>query len=226
MRQIAPEPLGAAAARHGSAASPLLRHTGAARRGLRRGAGPGPLARTAARRAIRVVLPLVPAPRVDAMDPTGCGDVFGATLFAACWPVTRPRWRSARPTGSPRATSPFAAPPAWQHYLSGALVTRMTRLVEIPASLRRPQLRAVRRLACGRRSGRRPGCWSTPTRPVGVALWPGGAAHCGPGAGRRPAANGRSSRCRRRMTWPATGPGPASSTMPPSCSRSTARCRR
>ena len=81
MREIAPDPLGAAAAATVAGVS-LLTVTLGTRgavyvqvpgRGPWRDAGEagGPL-RTA----------LVPAPRVDALDPTGCGDIFGATLFS------------------------------------------------------------------------------------------------------------------------------------------------
>jgi sugar/nucleoside kinase (ribokinase family) len=81
MREIAPDPLGAAAAATVAGVS-LLTVTLGARgaayvqvpgRGPWRDAGqPGGPLRTA----------LVPAPRVEALDPTGCGDIFGATLFS------------------------------------------------------------------------------------------------------------------------------------------------
>jgi sugar/nucleoside kinase (ribokinase family) len=81
MRQIATDPLGAAAGAMAAGVSLLtvtLGPRGAAYvqapgRGPWRDAGaPGDPLRTA----------LVPAPRVEAIDPTGCGDIFGATLFS------------------------------------------------------------------------------------------------------------------------------------------------
>lgn len=76
MRQLSDEPLLASAAVLGAGAETLIVTLGArgavyvTRKALE-GPGEGPV-RTA----------LVPAPPVDATDPTGCGDVFGATCCA------------------------------------------------------------------------------------------------------------------------------------------------
>ncbi len=81
---------------------------------------------------------LVPAPPVDAIDPTGCGDIFGATLFASLLAGRAPEGaiaeanriaaRNAIAAGRHRARPAAAgrADPGGR---------RMTRIVEIPASL-------------------------------------------------------------------------------------------
>lgn len=76
MRQLSDEPLLASAAVLGAGAETLIVTLGArgavyVTRQALEGPGEGPV-RTA----------LVPAPPVDATDPTGCGDVFGATCCA------------------------------------------------------------------------------------------------------------------------------------------------
>jgi sugar/nucleoside kinase (ribokinase family) len=81
MRQIATDPLAAAAGAMAAGVSLLTVTLGprgaiyvqAPGRGpWRDGGAPGDPLRTA----------LVSAPRVEAIDPTGCGDIFGATLFS------------------------------------------------------------------------------------------------------------------------------------------------
>jgi sugar/nucleoside kinase (ribokinase family) len=86
MRQLSPDPLSLSAQALGAGTSLLvvtLGPKGAAYvaapgfegwgRGVTAGVTQGGLAARTA---------LVPAPRIDALDPTGCGDVFGATLYA------------------------------------------------------------------------------------------------------------------------------------------------
>ena len=84
MRQLSPEPMGMAAQVLGAGVSLLavtLGPRGAAyvatagfHRWERGGKGEGETPSSPARTA------LIPAPAVDALDPTGCGDVFGAVL--------------------------------------------------------------------------------------------------------------------------------------------------
>jgi hypothetical protein len=74
MRQCGPDPLVAAAAVLGAGASALIVTLGA--RGavyVTGGRGPGSGMTASA---------LIPAPAVEVLDPTGCGDVFGATCCA------------------------------------------------------------------------------------------------------------------------------------------------
>lgn len=78
MRQLSPDPLSLAVDALGAGVRLLVVTLGArgaayvAAPGFDRGEAPTVPVRTA----------LVPAPHVDAVDPTGCGDVFGASLFA------------------------------------------------------------------------------------------------------------------------------------------------
>jgi pfkB family carbohydrate kinase len=91
MRQLSPDPLSLAAEAIGQGVSLLVVTLGArgaayvAAPGFDGWTGPGPLARARrpaapARSAIRSAL--IPAPATDALDPTGCGDVFGAAASA------------------------------------------------------------------------------------------------------------------------------------------------
>ncbi|MBM4187843.1 MAG: hypothetical protein FJ206_11110 [Gemmatimonadetes bacterium] len=74
MRMVGPDPLAVATQAMSVGVRGLLVTVGA--RGTIYVAAPEPGSTVAARTA------LVPAPAVDAIDPTGCGDVFGATTFA------------------------------------------------------------------------------------------------------------------------------------------------
>jgi hypothetical protein len=74
MRQLSPDPLALAADAIGAGVSLLVVTLGS--RGAAYVAAPGVEGATAVRTA------LVPAPNVEALDPTGCGDVFGAALCA------------------------------------------------------------------------------------------------------------------------------------------------
>ncbi len=74
MRQLSPDPLALAADAIGAGVSLLVVTLGA--RGAAYVAAPGVDGGGAVRTA------LVPAPSVDVLDPTGCGDVFGAALCA------------------------------------------------------------------------------------------------------------------------------------------------
>ena len=103
-----------------------------------------------------------PRPAVDALDPTGCGDVFGAAACArllagdaveAALAPRRPRW-PARNAALPRRRRPG-------RHLRGRAGGAVTRVVEVPAHVRRPQLRAVRRRRSAR-GRRRRSCCSTP----------------------------------------------------------------
>jgi hypothetical protein len=73
MGQLSPDPLSLSAAALGAGVSLLTVTLGP--RGAAYVAAPD-----AGASAVRTAL--VPAPATDALDPTGCGDVFGATLFA------------------------------------------------------------------------------------------------------------------------------------------------
>lgn len=73
MHQLSPDPLSLSAAALAAGVTLLTVTLGP--RGAAYVAAPGTGAA-----AVRTAL--VPAPTVDALDPTGCGDVFGATLFA------------------------------------------------------------------------------------------------------------------------------------------------
>jgi hypothetical protein len=73
MGQLSPDPLSLSAAALGAGVSLLTVTLGP--RGAAYVAAPD-----AGTAAVRTAL--VPAPATDALDPTGCGDVFGATLFA------------------------------------------------------------------------------------------------------------------------------------------------
>ncbi len=82
MRQLSDEPLATAAAVLGAGADVLVVTLGA--RGAVYFAGGGRPADGPADRPAEATIrtALVPAPPVDAADPTGCGDVFGATCCA------------------------------------------------------------------------------------------------------------------------------------------------
>jgi hypothetical protein len=79
-------------------------------------AGPAP-------RASAVRTALVPAPAVDALDPTGCGDVFGASLFARllAGDAVEPALREAVRLASRNAT--FRGASGLSQHLRGELVT-------------------------------------------------------------------------------------------------------
>jgi hypothetical protein len=81
MAQLSPDPMGMAAAVLGAGARLLVVTLGARGAVYFTHAPPervfGPVAPG---RPVRTAL--VPAPATDAVDPTGCGDVFGATCFA------------------------------------------------------------------------------------------------------------------------------------------------
>ncbi len=83
MHQLSPDPMGLSAAALGAGTSLLLVTLGA--RGTAYVAAPGVVTwgagqPPAAGQPVRTAL--VPAPVVDALDPTGCGDVFGAACCA------------------------------------------------------------------------------------------------------------------------------------------------
>jgi len=92
MRQLSDEPLAAAAAVLGAGAKALVVTLGP--RGaiyVTEGRNDGTTERDPDGQTVRLsvspsarpaVTELIPAPRVDAVDPTGCGDVFGATCAA------------------------------------------------------------------------------------------------------------------------------------------------
>lgn len=84
MQQLSPDPLDLSGAVLGAGVSALLVTLGP--RGAVYVAAPGferlPLDRSGRAGAV-VRTALVEAPAVDTLDPTGCGDVFGATVFAA-----------------------------------------------------------------------------------------------------------------------------------------------
>lgn len=79
-------------------------------------AGPAP-------RASAVRTALVPAPAVNALDPTGCGDVFGASLFARllAGDAVEPALREAVRLASRNAT--FRGASGLSQHLRGELVT-------------------------------------------------------------------------------------------------------
>jgi hypothetical protein len=84
MRQISPDPLALSAVALAAGVSLLVVTLGP--RGAAYVAAPG-LERLTDRKDARrygdtIRTAIVPAPMVDALDPTGCGDVFGGTLFA------------------------------------------------------------------------------------------------------------------------------------------------
>jgi hypothetical protein len=84
MRQISPDPLALAAVALAAGVSLLIVTLGP--RGAVYVSAPG-LERLTDRKDARrygdtIRTAIVPAPLVDALDPTGCGDVFGGTLFA------------------------------------------------------------------------------------------------------------------------------------------------
>lgn len=66
---------------------------------------------------------LVPAPAVDALDPTGCGDVFGATLFARLLAGESLDAAMARATGMGARTAAYRGATGLNRYLRGELVT-------------------------------------------------------------------------------------------------------
>jgi hypothetical protein len=74
-------------------------------------------------RASAVRTALVPAPAVDALDPTGCGDVFGASLFARllAGDAVEPALREAVRLASRNAT--FRGASGLSQHLRGELVT-------------------------------------------------------------------------------------------------------
>jgi hypothetical protein len=86
MRQMSPDPLGLSADVLGAGVKLLVVTLGArgaayvAAPGFDSWAGVGAPSPSAASAAVRTAL--VPAPMVDALDPTGCGDVFGAVLYS------------------------------------------------------------------------------------------------------------------------------------------------
>ncbi|HET7471177.1 MAG TPA: carbohydrate kinase family protein [Gemmatimonadales bacterium] len=92
MRQLSPDPLSLSAQALGAGTSLLVVTLGpkgaayVAAQGFDGWEIDGPTVRSPARLSVRpsdrpIRTALIPAPRVDALDPTGCGDVFGA---AAC----------------------------------------------------------------------------------------------------------------------------------------------
>jgi sugar/nucleoside kinase (ribokinase family) len=86
MRQLSPDPLTLAAGALAQGVQLLVVTLGP--RGSAYVAAPGfdgwqePAARAAAPPSAPIRSALVSAPAVDAVDPTGCGDVFGAALFS------------------------------------------------------------------------------------------------------------------------------------------------
>ena len=115
---------------------------------------------------------------------------------------------------------------AWRSYLRGELVTAVSRVVEVPASVRRQELRPVRRAVHRRVAADRPDAASMRAASSGpspyglIGLLTAGA---GDRRGGRRAAAAHGARRRRRAR--ATGRAPASSSTRRSCSRCTARCR-
>jgi sugar/nucleoside kinase (ribokinase family) len=115
MRQLSPDPLSLSAAALGAGVSLLTVTLGP------RGAAyvAAPLDGSAAARTA-----LVAAPIVEVLDPTGCGDVFGATLFARLLAgdslddaMTRANIMGAKTAGYRGATG-------LNRYLRGELVSR------------------------------------------------------------------------------------------------------
>jgi hypothetical protein len=87
MQQLTPDPLSLSAQALGVGVSLLIVTLGP--RGVAYVAAPGFNALTAGKRGsgevtatLSVRTALIPAPRVETLDPTGCGDVFGAAAFA------------------------------------------------------------------------------------------------------------------------------------------------
>jgi hypothetical protein len=84
MRQLSPDPLSLAAEAIGQGVSLLV--VTLAAKGAAYVAAPGFEGWTGRRSAVRPATTLrsalVPAPRIDVLDPTGCGDVFGAAASA------------------------------------------------------------------------------------------------------------------------------------------------
>ncbi len=119
MTQLGADPLVASADVLGAGASLLVVTLGA--RGAAYVAADGPMGEWAAHPPIRTAL--VPAPVVDALDPTGCGDVFGATLCARLLagdpvePAIREANRLAARNAAYRGASGLA------RFLKGELVT-------------------------------------------------------------------------------------------------------
>ena len=143
MRQLSPDPLSLAAEAIGAGRVAARRDAGGEGRGVCRGAGvrwlggravrrsalgsrePSPPSRPERRPAARHP-PDRPHPGagIDVLDPTGCGDVFGAAAAAR---LLRGRSGGRRPCGTPtrwpRGTPPFAAPAGSRAHLRGELVT-------------------------------------------------------------------------------------------------------
>ncbi|HKV74339.1 MAG TPA: carbohydrate kinase family protein [Gemmatimonadales bacterium] len=80
MHQISPDPMGAAAEALGAGVSLLAVTLGARGAVYVQGPGRAPFGAGAPGDPVRTAL--IEAPRVDAVDPTGCGDIFGAALVS------------------------------------------------------------------------------------------------------------------------------------------------
>lgn len=82
MSQLSPDPLGMAATVLGAGARLLVVTVGPRGAVYVTDADPATVLGSQPREGQPVRTALIPAPAVDAADPTGCGDVFGATCFA------------------------------------------------------------------------------------------------------------------------------------------------
>lgn len=114
MMQLSSDPLSLSAAALGAGVSLLTVTLGP--RGAAYVAAPdsaGGAARTA----------LIPAPAVAALDPTGCGDVFGATLFARLLAGEPLEAAMIRATGMGARTAAYRGATGLNRYLRGELVT-------------------------------------------------------------------------------------------------------
>ncbi|HSJ76234.1 MAG TPA: PfkB family carbohydrate kinase, partial [Gemmatimonadales bacterium] len=89
--------------------------------GLTGGRSDPSTARPSDRPTVRTAL--IPAPQVDALDPTGCGDVFGAAVFARllAGDSVEPALRHA--TNLAARNAAFRGASGLSRYLRGELVT-------------------------------------------------------------------------------------------------------
>ena len=166
----------------------------------------------------------LPAAAVDVNDPTGCGDVFGATCFARLLAGDDvDQARCTPPIGRARATPPSAAPPAWRTTFAANWCRHDPRRAGAAAprpSLGRPARRRPRAVASRRTAPGRCSCDG-----VGVACGIRGAAHPRPGARRTGSADtgaGAAGDGRRRVVL---GQGRVCCVTPRSSFSCTARCR-
>ena len=122
MRQLAEDPMGVAADALGAGVSLLVVTLGPRGAAYVAAAGFGGWADgQMGRGAVRTEL--VPAPRVDVLDPTGCGDAFGAALCARLLAGDGIAEAVAGANGVAARTAGFRGASGLSQYLRGQLVT-------------------------------------------------------------------------------------------------------